>query len=232
MNVTKRDNATWLFERETSGANFPHSSESFWSALFGLFLTYLGGRGNSEESRLKIWVITDPAAPSFRESCSIDVGSVGFDDIAVEPGRLDGKYFREGIVLPPEARRCEPDLFVRLRATGPDAPTHLLIENKTIRAAFRQDQELKYLSLMNAINLEGVRPMMLLLTSALPEEKNKVLFAARSLQHKLLDKFGLLLWEDIIRHMNRTGFSPAGLDVREWQRYTDAFRDLMEAARA
>jgi hypothetical protein len=229
MNTTKRDNATWLFERETSGANFPNSSESFWSALFGLFLTYLGARGNSEENLLKVWAVTDPDAPSFRKSCPIDVGSVGFDDIAVEPGKLDRKYFREGIDLPPEARRCEPDLFVRLRSTDSDAPTHLLIENKTIRAPFDAEQQAKYLQLLEVVDKEAIRPRMLLLTSAFPE--NKILFAAHSMQHKLHDKFGLLLWEDIIGQMNRTGFSPAGVNVGEWQRYTDAFRELIEPAR-
>lgn len=227
--VAQHDNATWLFERETSVADFPHSSESFWTAIFALFLAHLGARPDPPQRSVQVYEIKDAAKPSFRRLDKMPIFQVGFDDIAVEPSKLGGKYFGAGVNLSPAEGGFRPDLFVRLREATGGFATHILIENKTIRYAFKEDQALKYERLMEALKRQNVHARLLLLTPASPEDSDRTtLPTALSLQSKLGAGFGLLLWEDIIRQMQNTGFAVPGVNLPEWQRYTQLLDTAVE----
>ena len=220
-------NTTCLFERFSSSQTpstypLPHSSESFWTALFALFLLHLG---KNEKSQLRVWQCKNPPDKHWYEPRrgfqGPDVGGVQFDDIAVEPPTLAGWHLDANVKVTPVTGGISPDILVRLSINNSrQKPKYLLIENKTVGADLNQRQIGNYLNLLEFLKKRKVDSELLLLmsvgtTPAMHE-------AAQNLQRNLRSKFGLLLWEDIFRHMKEQRFLLPGVDVGDWQKYTEA----------
>ncbi len=220
-------NATYLFERSTHEETIavpplPHSSESFWTSLFALFLLRLG---QDKKGQLSVWQCkSTQRQPWYEErsdSASIDVRGIKFDDIAVEPPSLVGRCLDANVEIPPDIGGISPDILVRLPINNSrKKQKYLLIETKTVGADLSQRQVENYLNLLEFLKKRKVDSELLLLmsvgtTPAMHE-------AAQNLQRNLRSKFGLLLWEDVLRQMKECRFQLAGIDIEDWQKYTEA----------
>lgn len=211
-------NATNLFDR----SSFPHNSEPFWTATFSYFLLHLGGL---PEGNLRVWQSKESTKLPYWKPHSFTpelcLGNLSFDDIAVEPSSLLGNHFDGKLTLSPTIGGFRPDLFVRLRKPSAEAPCFLIIENKTIGAEIYASQQENYLGLMKTLEEGRVTTQFLLLTSVGMDTKRYEVVG--HFQNILRNRFGVLLWEDIIRQMIAAGFSLPGVDPHRWHKYSDSF---------
>ena len=218
-------NATYLFERQGLGGphpTLPHSSESFWTSLFSLFLLHLGKKKNNG-NQLSIWWCKKPPYPPWYEprpkNSFLDLRGLEFDDLAVEPPTLAGRYFETNVEVPPNIGGIRPDVLVRLRSAGSNIDTrYVLIENKTVGADLNTNQLEGYARLLSFLDGQNIQSQFLLLLSVGTTEA--IYRSAKALQQKLEVRFGLLLWEDILQQMKESQFNLPGLDIDGWQKYT------------
>jgi len=232
-------NVTWLFEGQIPArGEFPVSEEHFWTAIFALFLLHLGeARG---ETQLSIFRCRQPGRqdpwPCFesrRESPGLDVYGVGFEDIAVEPDRVPLHCFDPGFDVPIEIGGFRPDVFVRVNKTiAHEKPRFFAVENKRGGRwgdGLSRAQMENYPRLIRYLADNGIDCQFLLLMSLGCSDNGRLWEQAVTLQDDLKAKFGILLWEDVIRHMERTQFRLAGIDIGEWRRkYTDDLDKAVE----
>lgn len=211
MNVK---NATHLFEQE-----YPHLSEHFWTSVFGLFLLYLGGSERAN-SRLSVWRARDSrGAPWFERrvgSPSLDIGRITLERLMIEPSSLSGSRLHLGFEVPPELGGIRPDVVVRQ-----ESGRLVLVETKTIGAALNRNQTATYGRLLHFLRGRDCGAEFLLLVSVGCD--SATFRAALSVQKELDSLFGILLWEDVIKQMLQEKFSLPGINIADFQRYTEAF---------
>lgn len=214
-------NATDLFERKDT--EWPASSESFWTTVFALFAMHIGGP--TPKGRLTIWRCTNGTGGKWYEQRTerptLDLRGLGLDAIAVEPAGFTKPWPGIGVVPPPSAGGFSPDLVIKAqKAEGGDY--YAVIENKIASgASLRPDQMENYPRLATWLLSQNVSFDILLLTSvgsctALYEQ------AQRFQADTWGGSFGVLLWEEVLQEMRRTGFSLPGLQIHFWEPYTSA----------
>jgi hypothetical protein len=204
-----------LFEK-TSG--LPKSSESFWTSLFALYVLHLG-RTNG---MIKVWERLDSdKAPYYgprKGSSSLDLSGLKFEDVSVEPkAHATACYFKLVAGLSAEDSGFEPDLVLWRPPSGSSGPTYLFVENK-ITQKLQQNQMQNYPRLVKSLNKKGTKAEFLLLMSV---GSNEVDRQARILKTQLGPCFGLLLWEDILRGMSRSGLVLPGIDFQQLDKFTE-----------
>lgn len=226
QNKTKLLNATYLFEeKKTDGSlpELPHKSESFWTTIFALFLLHLGNT-KTGKGKLPIFQCIEPR-PNQRpwyerrhENPILNLAGLKFEDLTVEPPSLAGPWFHLDREAPQEKGGFRPDVVIAPRQSN-SVPNYILIENKTIGSNLTKRQMDNYTNLFSFLSNNKINCEFLLLLSV----GNNIDKAARKLQEKLKDKFGLLLWEDILRQMKVHQFQLPGINIEQWQEYAKSF---------
>jgi hypothetical protein len=228
------DNATYLFEGYSPDGvrpQLPHSSESFWSSIFALFLLHLAGKEEGD-AHLAVWQPKTPVQPPCyyerrQGSPTINVKNVKFADIAIEPTTVTGRFFRHDLEVTIEFN-FRPDILIKLTPTSPlGSPKWILVENKTVGDGLAKSQFENYLKLMKFLEQNRVDAELLLLVSVGTTD-NTIYNSAKNFQTHLGARFGVLLWEDVLREMGKQAFAPGGLDTAAWARqFTNAIdRDV------
>jgi hypothetical protein len=229
-------NATWLFQGESpSREGFPVSEEHFWTTIFALFLLHLGeGKG---ESKLSIFRCKQPgrqgASPCFERGGDLHVCGVRFEDVAIEPKNVNGSCFAAGLDGPWKAGGFDPDVLLRIcTSDSAEKSSFAVVENKRggrSCGGLARGQMENYPLLVEYLKANRIDCRFLLLMSLACSEDGKLWEQAVELQDRLKGKFGILLWEDIFRHMARAQFRLAGIDIDEWsQKYTGQLDDAVE----
>ncbi|MFZ0638583.1 MAG: hypothetical protein WAN33_01070 [Candidatus Acidiferrales bacterium] len=212
-----------LFKRSEG---MPHSKESLWSAIFGIFLLYIAEEGRGGP-RLKVWILAQfVPAPRYRERVAVaDLSVVGlrYDDLSIEPTKESMiQYFQGAAGLPPEIAGVEPDIIARLDA-GELGTRWIAVENKISGGALQDNQMHNYPRIVETLSAANKAIDVCLL---MPKNPNKrLLRQATELQERMKANFGIFLWEDVIRLMCKEGFSLPGIDFRRW---LDCASDLEE----
>jgi hypothetical protein len=215
-------NATYLFEDTYVRRTWPPSSESFWTAVFAMFVLHLGV-GPTPRGCLTVWQCTDgsnnkwyawrPSRPTLK------LANLDFESVVVEPRAPWRPWPGTSLTLPAAAGGFSPDLVIRSRcANGREHFT--IIENKvTSNGCLRDNQIENYPRLADWLLQQGLSLDILLLQSigccpALYEQDR--LFERKPWGAN----FGILLWEEVFREMHRTCFTPVGIPTEAWQEYT------------
>jgi hypothetical protein len=201
-------NATHFFERRERHDLLPACSESFWTAVFALFLIHLSRSGN----RLRVWSCTQaPTKPWYRRHGVIGdlcLPPLTLNQMAIEPRDLTR-------LLPAESMSLvgiSPDVVV---SPAGQAGSVLLVENKvTTGASLNHNQVKAYLEFVRSLPT-GSLFLVLKSVGCCPDLYAQV----RALECSLPDRVGLLLWEDVLQTMSRTGFDIPGLNAQDVARY-------------
>ena len=225
QNKPKLLNATYLFEEKKSDVRLPelpHKSESFWTAIFALFLLHLGNikTGKGELSIFQCIAPRPSQRPWYERRYKnpiLNLAGLQFKNLTVEPPSLAGRWFGPEEV-PPGIGGFRPDVVIAPRQSN-SVPNYILIENKTDGSNLTKRQMDNYTNLLSFLSNNKINCEFLLLLSV----GNNIDKSARKLQEKLKDKFGLLLWEDILRQMKVHQFQLPGINIDHWQKYAKAF---------
>lgn len=205
-------NITNLFE-ETSG--LPNSSESFWTSLFALYVLHLGATNGT----VKVWERLDSdKAPYYRlrkGSSLLDLSGLKLENVSVEPKAM-ARYFKSVADLSDKDSGFAPDVVLSRPSSRSSGPMYIVVENK-ITQRLQKNQMQNYPRLVQSLNKKGIEAEFLLLMSVGFE---KIDSQAKVLKTQLGPRFGLLLWEDIIRGMSSSGFVLPGVDFRQFVKYT------------
>ncbi len=204
-----------LFEKTDGHRSLPPSSESFWSAVFALFLLHLAK--HEQHGALISWN-PNPEGPPWYERTSGDasfrVSGLTFDGMTVEPQTVME-------ILPEDSRHLtlggiSPDIVIRLPKEEGSDPGYALIENKiTSGATLNANQRSAYADVVRC--LADARLYVLQ-----PVGCSQNLFDATvDLSKSLREKFGVLLWEDAFRLMERTRFSALGFNPAKLLGFTE-----------
>lgn len=227
-------NATHLFQRKESAKGtptFPYSSESFWTSIFSVFLLYLGKK-NGKQSHLRVLECKNsedvPKYKLRRDSPTLAVSGLSFEDLAVEPNRdAMCNYFYDLANATPRIAGFEPDLLIRLRTRQPGKKErYVFIENK-MEGPLQRNQVENYPTLVEYLNENGIESEFLLLISL----GNKRVYKQINYldQHKNDNfKFGLLIWEDVLHRMKEELFHLPGADIAGWQKYTEGLQNRFD----
>ncbi len=219
-------NATHLFEKVQGDRSLPPSSESFWTSMFALFLLHVARSG---DGTLAAW---QPSSTGHRpwyermpKSLWLHVRGLEFDGITVELGTVVNVW-REA-KIDPRLGGVSPDILARILSQDAK-PRFVLIENKVASGAtLNANQVSAYPELIRFLEAKGIDASLFVLQ---PVGCSQRLYAAtKFLQARLLERFGILLWEDMFRVMHRSGFSIPGFDTARLHEFTDdAARDCSE----
>ena len=187
-------NATYLFQKPF--CEF-HSSESYWSAFFALFL--LNETRAPVPRRLPIWRYTEP--DKYRLSDELDLRDITLDGLVVE-GSLCGRPFNLPS-WPMEYNSLKVDVvLIRGRRLT-------LIETKTIGASIARNL-LLYLAVAEHLRTQGWQAEVYHLISYGHETENDWKLIS---QHQLQ----LLFWEDVFRLASSTPLGHMlGVDLNEY----------------
>ena len=223
--MAKGPNLTYLFEGNsgTTPNALPHYSEWFWTAVLGLFFCHLGAQTHGE-SALSVYQCLPEAkkAPWYELrmlNSHIHVAGVGRNDLCVEPTRLTGYCGADTTI-----GGIRPDIVVNLPPTEfDDRPTHLILETETVGARAGSVQLENYIKFSDHLDASGHRTQILLVISIGCHDN--IYNAAKRAQLMWPNRFGLLLWEDLLRKMVKTNFVLPGFDFPEIVKdgYTAAF---------
>jgi hypothetical protein len=220
--ATHAKNATYLFEGKYKERTWPSSSESFWTALFALFVLHLA-TGSTPRGRLTVWHCTDGSNNKWYKPRavrpSLEFTDLTFDSIAIEPRVLPSPWPGTQHILDTTVGGFSPDIVIRSPDLG-RADQFIVIENK-IAGYLAPNQCENYPRLAGWLVERGTPFDFLLLQSA---GCHKTLHEqARCFQREPWgSNFGILLWEEVLREMLRTEFTLAGLPVQSWHVYTEA----------
>jgi hypothetical protein len=212
-----KNNATYLFNGDDK--NWPASSESFWTTLFGLFVLHLSNIGEPTTG-LNIWQGANGTDGKWYErrkpSTTLELSNLSFNSIAIEPSNLLKILWPEK--LEQKEGGFSPDIVIKTRKA--DGSDHfIIIENKGSGATLRENQLENYPRLMDWLKVKKVSFDFLLLQSV---GNNYYLFKKACELQKKYEQFGILLWEEALRVMQKTHFAPQGLPIPLWQVYADA----------
>lgn len=180
----RKDNATWLFEYPPKDL---HNSEQWWSSLFSMFVLHLGAQSKPEPIAVyqcngeKDWRFT------LARDRSLDCTGLKYDEVFVEQ-KLHKDIF-ELRAWPDELGGVSPDILIVRRPRK----TAILIENKTIRATFNGQIE-RYLRIVNHLCEQGWSARFLPLISCGYEVER---------ERRLLQDLDVILWEDVLRRMDK-----------------------------
>jgi len=214
-------NATDFFEKVQGDRSLPASSESFWTAIFALFLLHIA----SKNDELRVWKPTSTGLRPWYEPQvqKLPLSVLDFSGLAVEPCSVVDIWRDAGVDS--TLGGISPDIVARI-STSPNK-TFLLIENKiTSGATLNPNQISVYPRLIEF--LKGRDDVRLLVLQSVGCSQ-RLYSATRFLRSKLLDKFGILLWEVVFRVMQTSGFFIHGLDTADLERFSaDAATDCKD----
>ncbi len=220
--MEKTPNATYLFDRFEKD-QLPPCSESFWTTLFALFILHLG---QTSDGKLRVFQTKEPAAHPWYDPIpvrSVTLSKIAFDDLIIEPQSLSSCF---STPLSVQLGGFETDVFMRMHDRTASKPKYLLVEVKTGSSASLQENQLSnYPGLVTQLNKQNIDTELLLLLSV--GANDKLYKQTKDLEKKRDEnfKFGLLLWEDILRQMAFSNFSPSGIDTGTWAKnYTQALQ--------
>jgi hypothetical protein len=113
--LTRKDNATYLFQRPFQNAR----SEQYWSTLLAMFLVHLGRR--ESPSPIPTWHLEhEPPHWAYREYRRFDPSRITWDGVFVEPSPRDLlRYICAGRLRPTEEQILANHLGAA-RGVGPD----------------------------------------------------------------------------------------------------------------
>jgi hypothetical protein len=221
-------NATDLFDGQHDPGPWPASSESFWTVLFALFVLHLGA-GKTPRGQLTVWRCTDGSGKKYYaprpsgegRGAVLEFSNLSFDSLAVEPpsrGLSTKPWPGTGRGLPIAAGGFPPDVVIRSHNDGSDH--FVVVENKATTGAHLAKNQFENYPLMVQWLIEAkVSFDFLLLQSTGCCEK--LTQQARLFQrYPWAEHFGILLWEEVLRVMDRTDFMPGLLPIKAWQKYT------------
>lgn len=216
-------NATHLFEKVHRDRSLPASSESFWTTIFALLLLHLAD--SDGEKIVPAWQPVAGRTPPYYErkakSAALCVHGLNLDAIAVEPRSLMDVWPTAKIGV--SQGGISPDLVLHLAGTSEHA--YALVENKiTSNATLNANQFSAYPSLITELTNQGNDAHLYVLHSI--GCSRSLYDATISLQARLNDRFGILLWEDVFRIMYISRFSLPGIDRAIFAGYSgDAGKD-------
>lgn len=218
------ENATYLFEGKHSSRVWPASSESFWTALFGLFALYLG-EGAAPRGQLTIGQPTvDPKGKPYEPRAhrsTLQLHDLEFDSIAIEPRAISKCWPGTSFLLSAATGGFSPDVLIRI--CDPEAPDHfLVIENKVTYAGCLADNQVENYPRLAAWLIENAISFDILFLHSVGS-CHELYAQAKSFQRQQWGAhFGILLWEEVLQKMLSTGFAPPGIPIESWQPYTTA----------
>lgn len=212
-------NATHFFERWTD-KSLPASSESFWTAVFALFLVHLSSREGGVSS-LPLWRPLRSGPPWYeRKAAELVVPPrtpLALNDLAIEPTEVSNVW--PALDLDPSLAGISPDIVARF-ASSADNAFLLLVENKiTTGASLSANQTNAYPRLLELLAQHAVPSVLWVLQPVGCSQK--LCAATRRLESRLTSRFGIVLWEDVFRFMQATYFCLPGLDIMTLQGYVD-----------
>jgi hypothetical protein len=202
-------NATHFFERRECHQPVPACSESFWTAMFALFLLHL----SRTEKRLRVWSCTDNGTKPWyrlhRAIRELRLPAITLHDMAIEPRDVMRVCPNQDISLV----GISPDVLVCLGRQEP-RPL-LLVENKVTTGAMLNHNQIKaYLDLVRVLP-----PGSLFLVLKSVGCSTDLYQQVHKLAQALPDRFGILLWEDVLQAMARTAFELPGLEPQDVGRF-------------
>jgi hypothetical protein len=212
-------NATHFFER-LSDRSMPPSSESFWTAVFALFMIHLSCSDDGMEP-LALWRSL-PSGPPWYERKERNVclpqKRLTLSDLAIEPCGVSRVW--PTLDLQPNIAGISPDIVACFAPTATD-PFFLLVENKiTTGASLNHNQTDAYPQLLEVLkNRHGVSCALWVLLSV--GCSHNLYAATRKLETQLTDRFGIVLWEDVFRTMRTARFELPGLNIDDLHQYLD-----------
>lgn len=221
-------NATYLFDGQYGGNPWPASSESFSTALFALFALHLGAR-TTPRGRLTVWRCTDGAngkwyAPRKEgRGPVLEFSNLSFDSVAVEPpsrGLSTKPWPGTGRHLPIAVGGFPPDVVIRSHGDGSDH--FVIVENKaTSGAHLARNQFENYPRLVQwLIDAKVSFDFFFLQSTGCCKQLTR---QARCFERvPWAARFGILLWEEVLRVMDRTDFASGLLPIKPWQKYTES----------
>lgn len=223
--MAKGNNLTYLFEGDSGITNaLPHCSESFWTAVLGLFLLHLGDQ-KERASALNIYQCLpdakkEPWYESRKPNSRISLDGVCRNDLSIEPTRLTDYYGADAT-----KGGIRPDIVVRLPAKECGGfSTHLILECKTVGARAGNVQLEKYVKFSDHLQANEHRTEVLLVMPI--SCHNNIYNAAKLAQQNYFGRFGLLLWEDLFRRMVETHFILPGFDFKKI--VDDGYTDVLD----
>lgn len=212
-------NATDFFEKTRGDRSLPPSSESFSTAVFALFVLHLAG--HEHEGAITAWQPTSQQRPPWyerkAENAALRVSGVTFEDLVVEPRTVLGIWPEINDI---SLAGISPDVVLRVTGDEGSNPRYVLIENKiTSGASLHANQLTAYPGVVRRL-CDARRDARLFVLQSVGCSQH--LYAAtKSLQRALGDQFGILLWEDVFRLMERTRFSLLGGDPARLREFAD-----------
>ncbi len=213
-------NATHFFEKTSGDRSLPPSSESFWTAVFALFVLHLAR--NDHDNLLTGWQPASQQGPPWYErkpaTAALRVRGLRLDDLAVEPRTVMEIW--PDIIKDMTLGGIAPDLVLRLPGERPPNLCYALVENKIASGATLNANQLSaYPTVVQRLCENGVDARLFVLQ---PVGCSQRLYAAtKSLHGALGDQFAILLWEDVFRLMEQTRFSSLGVDPATLQVFTE-----------
>lgn len=220
-------NATDFFEKSRGDRSLPPSSESFSTAIFALFLLHLAR--HEHDDTIATWQPTPQPGPPWYErkarSAALRLRGATFDGLVVEP-RTVMEIWPE--LLDVSLGGISPDIVLRVAGDENSHARYALIENKiTSGATLNANQLTAYPGVVSRLCNAGFDVRLFVLHSVGCSQR---LYAAtRTLQAALGDQFGILLWEDVFRLMERTGFPLLGAEPARLREFTgDATTDCRD----
>jgi hypothetical protein len=221
-------NATCLFENKNYKDNnckdacrsckslWPPNSESFWTSAFAFFLLYLYAKNGN--AKINIW-FGNKGNPWYKHKENVSFKDLKSGHVSVEPESLMNVW--------PELKNrldltgISPDLFLMV---GDDTKyEYYIIENKvSTSACLRKNQTDSYSVLVTQLNEIGKTAKYYVLQSIGCD--SKFFLQTLELQKVLNDKFGIILWEDILRQMIATDFKIGSFNPKDngWIKFTAA----------
>lgn len=212
-------NAAHFFERSHGDRSLPQSSESFWTAVFSLFVLHLSARDEGVGS-LSLWRPL-PSGPPWYERKVSEVAfppkaRIAMNDLVIEPIEVSEVW--PNLDISPTLAGISPDIIARF-PVPPDNPFFLFVENKvTTIASLNANQIDTYPKLLEFLNANNVRCALWILQPVGCSQK--LYTATERLESRLTSRFGLVLWEDVFRLMEATDFCLPGFDITRLQDYT------------
>jgi len=225
-----RMNATHYFERTGIEQSFPPSSESFWTAVFAMFILHLAR--SEQDVALTVWRPTSQEVPPWYErqppTRALRVRGLTLDDLVVEPRTVMDIW--PDLIKDITLGGVSPDVVLRLSGESRPNRGYALIENKvTSGATLNENQLITYPAIVQRLCDNGLDARLYILQSVGCSQR--LYHATKILYGRLGDRFGILLWEEVFRLMERINFSSLGVspetlrdfaedaktDCREWE---------------
>jgi len=217
-------NATHLFGSTDKKNGLLPNSESYWTTLFSFYLLHLSTACTANKL-ITTWSCTDRKPFWFErqpKSVWLSVDGLKSKDITIEtPNGLVGIWKNNIVDEDYYFTGISPDILFRIpQSNGNDR--YVIIENKVRTGAdLNSNQKTSYRDLVLS---KEINCSLFLLQSL---GANNIYKSAVKLQEEIhqSNRFGVILWEDVIRCMKRDDFTISGINFDDWKIYTEDGKD-------